>query len=221
MSNRTTPLTEALYEYVLATGVREPGVLRRLREETRRLPEANMQIAPDQGQFMALIAELIGARKALEIGTFTGYSALAVALALPEDGRLVTCDISEEWTAIARRYWREAGVAARIDLRLAPALETLDALVAGGEAGSFDFAFIDADKSEYGAYFERVLALLRPGGVMVLDNVFRDGRVAEAGEQDPGTEAIRALNARIHADARVSLAMVPIADGVTLARKRG
>jgi predicted O-methyltransferase YrrM len=220
MSNRTTPLTEPLYEYLLAHGLREHPVLRRLREETARLPEANMQIAPEQGQFMGLLAELVGARKTLDIGTFTGYSALVVALALPPDGRVVACDISEEWTAIARRFWREAGVEARIDLRLAPARETLDELIAVGEGDSFDFAFIDADKTGYDAYYERSLTLLRPGGLITIDNVFRGGGVADPAERDPGTEAIRVLNAKLHADPRVSLAMVPIGDGLTLARKR-
>ena len=168
MSNRTTPLIDPLYEYLLAHGLREHPVLRRLREETARLPEANMQIAPEQGQFMGLLAELVGARKTLDIGTFTGYSALVVALALPQDGRVVACDISEEWTAIARRFWREAGVEARIDLRLAPARETLDELIAAGEGDSFDFAFIDADKTGYDAYYERALTLLRPGGLIVV-----------------------------------------------------
>lgn len=221
MSNRTTPLTDRLYAYLLAQTLREPDVMRRLREETARLPEANMQIAPEQAQFMALLVELMGARKALELGTFTGYSALAVALALPEGGRLVTCDLSEEWTAVARRYWREAGVEARIDLRLGPALETLDGLIAGGEAASFDFAFIDADKRRYDAYYERTLVLLRPGGLVTIDNVFRDGTVAEPAERDAGTEAIHALNQKIHGDERVSLSIVPIGDGLTLARKRG
>ncbi len=220
MSNRTTLLTDRLYAYFLAHTLREPEVMRRLREETMGMEEANMQIAPEQAQFMSLLVELIGARKALEVGTFTGYSALAVALALPEDGRLVTCDLSEEWTAVARRYWRDAGVEARIDLRLGPALETLDELIAAGEGASFDFAFIDADKTNYDAYYERTLELLRAGGLVVIDNVFWDGTVAEPATKDPSTDAIRALNRKIHGDERVSHSMVPIGDGLTLARKR-
>jgi caffeoyl-CoA O-methyltransferase len=220
MSNRTTLLTDRLYDYFLANFLREPKVLARLRAETARMAEAHMQIAPEQGQFMAFLVELIGARRAIEIGTFTGYSSLAVALALPPDGRLVACDVSPEWTGIARRYWTEAGVADRIDLRLGPALETLAALETEGQSGSFDFAFIDADKVSYDAYFEACLRLVRPGGLIAVDNVLWDGRVADPAADDPSTKAIRALNAKLHADPRVSLAVVPIGDGLALARRR-
>lgn len=220
MANRTIALSDGLYDYLLDVSLREPDVLRRLREETAKIPAAAMQIAPEQGQFMALLVELMGARKAIEVGTFTGYSSLSVALALPPGGRLVTCDVNAEWTNVARRYWAEAGVADRIDLRLGPALETLDALIAEGEAGTFDFAFIDADKTEYDAYYERILTLLRPGGLVSVDNVLWSGRVIDTAKQDSDTRAIRAFNEKIHADPRVSLSLVPIGDGLTLARKR-
>ncbi len=220
MTRRSIPLTEALNDYLVRVSVREPPVLRRLREETAELENASMQIAPEQGRLMALLVEVIGARRALEIGTFTGYSSLVVALALPDDGTLVACDVSEEWTAVARRYWAEAGVAHKIDLRLAPALETLDALLAAGEGGSFDFAFIDADKEPYPAYYERVLRLLRPGGLVLVDNTLWSGRVVDPDVRDAATEAIRAFNAKLAADDRVSLSMLPVGDGVTLALKR-
>ncbi|MGB8275045.1 MAG: class I SAM-dependent methyltransferase [Alphaproteobacteria bacterium] len=220
MSNRPTPLTNRLYDYFLKQSLREPEVMARLRAETALLPYANMQIAPEQGQFMAFLAELTGARKAIEIGTFTGYSALAIVLGMGASGRLVACDTSAEWTTIARRYWAEAGVAERIALRLAPALDTLAALETEGESGSFDFAFIDADKANYDNYFESCLKLLRPGGLIAIDNVFWDGRVADPGADDPDTRAIRALNAKLHRDPRVALSMVPIGDGLTLALKR-
>lgn len=219
MSNRTLTIDDRLYDYMLAVSLREPAILRRLREETAALAESAMQIAPEQGQFMAFLVESLGVRRALEIGTFTGYSALTVALALPADGRLIACDVSEEWTAIARRYWREAGVADKIDLRLGPALDTLDRLIADGESGGFDFAFIDADKENYDGYFERVLALLRPGGVIAVDNVLWSGRVADPGDDDADTRAIRAFNRKLHEDRRISLSLLPIADGLTLARK--
>ena len=179
-----------------------------------------MQIGPDQGQFMALLVELMGARNTLEVGTFTGYSALAMALALPNDGRLVACDVSEEWTAIGRPYWEEAGVADKIDLRLAPALETLDALLAEGLAGTFDFAFIDADKEGYEAYFERALELIRPGGLIALDNTLWEGKVLDPQVTDVNTEAIRRINTKLARDERVTLSLLPIGDGLTLARKR-
>ena len=213
-------IDDALYDYVLDVSLREADVLRRLREETARMPGAVMQVAPDQGQFMALLVELIGARRTIEVGVFTGYSSLAVALALPADGRIVACDVSEESTAVARRYWEEAGVADKIDLRLAPALETLDGLIAAGEAGTFDFAFIDADKTEYIDYYERALALLRPGGLVCVDNVLWSGKVADPAVSDADTLAIRAFNDKLADDARVSLSLLPIADGLTLARKR-
>ena len=213
-------MDEDLNAYLREVSVREPDVLRRLREETAELEGAGMQISPEQGQLMALLVELLGARKALEVGTFTGYSALRVALALPADGKLVACDVSEEWTAVGRRYWEEAGVDGKIDLRIAPALETLGSLIAGGEAGTFDIAFIDADKENYEVYYERVLELVRPGGMVLIDNVLWDGKVIDAENQETGTKAIRALNAKLHGDARVTLSMIPIGDGLTLARKR-
>lgn len=220
MSRRTLPLDERLYEYLLSVSLREPDVLRRLREETARHPQAEMQIAPEQGQFMGLLARLIGARKCLEVGVFTGYSALAVALALPYDGRLVACDVSEEFTSIGRRYWREAGVEPLIRLELGPALETLDALLADGEGSTFDFAFIDADKPNYAHYVERTLALLRPGGLMAIDNVLWSGKVADPSVHDPDTDAIRALNEQLLGDDRIDLSLLPVGDGLTLARKR-
>lgn len=220
MSNRSIQLDDALYAYLLENSLRETDVMRRLREETAALPGSGMQIAPEQGQFMALLAQLMGARRCLEVGTFTGYSALAVAQALPADGRLVACDVNAETTAVARRYWQEAGVADRIELRLAPALQTLDGLLAEGAAGSFDFAFIDADKTSYDGYYERTLRLLRTGGLIAVDNVLWDGAVINSSRQDADTEAIRALNAKIAADQRVSCSMLPLGDGLTLAFKR-
>jgi caffeoyl-CoA O-methyltransferase len=221
MTRRTEPLTDEVYDYLVDVSVREPDVLRRLREETAPMEMSAMQIGPEQGQFMALLVQLVGARSVLEIGTFTGYSALVVALALPGDGHIVACDVSEEWTSIARRYWAEAGVAHKIDLRLAPALDTLDGLLTGGHAGSFDFAFIDADKANLRAYYERALELVRVGGLIVIDNVLWSGRVADAGVTDEDTRAIRALNTALKDDARVSLSMIPVGDGLTLAMKRG
>jgi len=220
MTRHSIPLTEELNDYLVRVSVREHPMLRRLREETAALENASMQIAPEQGRLMALLVEAIGARRALEIGTFTGYSALVVALALPDDGTLVACDVSEAWTAVARRYWAEAGVAHKIDLRLAPALQTLDDLLAVGEGASFDFAFIDADKESYAAYYERTLRLLRPGGLVAVDNTLWSGRVVDAEVRDASTEAIRAFNAKLAGDDRVSLCMVPVGDGVTLAMKR-
>lgn len=220
MSNRTLPLDENLLGYLRSVSLREPELLVRLRDETAAMPSAGMQIAPEQGQFMGLLVELLGVRRALEVGTFTGYSALCIARALPDEGKLVCCDVNEAWTAIARRYWREAGVESRIDLRIAPALETLDALLINGETGSFDFAFIDADKRNYPDYYERCLSLLRPGGLLVVDNTLWGGAVADPEDKSEDTEAIRALNRRLHGDARVSLSLLPIGDGLTLARKR-
>ena len=219
MSPRTVNLTDRLYDYLQQSSLREPPLLARLREETAKLPGAMMQIAPDQGQFMALLVRLIGARRCLEIGIFTGCSALWVALALPEDGRLVACDVNPDTTAIGRRYWAEAGVADKIDLRLAPAKETLDRLIAEG-ARDFDFAFIDADKAGYDGYYERVLTLLRPGGLVAVDNVLWGGSVADPAVQDKDTMAIRALNAKVREDDRVDQALLTIGDGLLLARKR-
>ena len=213
-------IPENIYSYLASVSVREPAVLRRLREETASHPRATMQITPDQGQFMALLMQLMGARRTLEVGVFTGYSSLAVALALPADGQIVACDVSDEYTSIARRYWKEAGVEHMIDLRLRPALETLRRLVAGGGGGTFDFAFIDADKANYEGYYESALELLRPGGLIMIDNVLWSGRVADPAENDPDTAAIRALNEKLHADSRVTLSMLSIGDGVTLALKR-
>lgn len=220
MSVATTPLTPALHRYLLQTCVKESELLARLRQETAALPDAGMQISPEQGQFMALLVELSAARRTLEVGVFTGYSSTVVALALPPDGKLVACDVSDEWTQMARRYWQLAGVASKIDLRLGPALVTLDALLAAGEAGSFDFAFIDADKGGYDAYYERCLSLLRPGGLLAVDNALWSGRVADAADQSESTRAIRALNRKIASDPRVSASLVPIGDGLYLARKR-
>jgi predicted O-methyltransferase YrrM len=219
MARRTMPLTEALHDYMLDVSLREPDVLRRLREETVHHAMAECQIAPEQGQFMALLVKLIAARRTLEIGTFTGYSAAWVALALPVDGQVIACDVSEKWTAVARRYWREAGIAGRIDLRLAPAVETLEKLVETGQEDSFDFAFIDADKPNYDAYYEYCLRLVRPGGLIALDNTLAQGRVVESTGSEY-TRAIKALNEKLHADARVDISLVPIADGLTLARRR-
>lgn len=220
MSTNSLALSPALYDYLLSVSLRESDLQRRLREETGRLAERGMQIAPEQGQFMALLVELTGAQRALEIGTFTGYSALSVAQALPATGRLIACDVSEEWTAIGRRYWAEAGVADKIDLRIAPALETLQGLLAAGEADRFDMAFIDADKENYEGYYEACLQLMRPGGLILIDNVLWDGSVVDPAKQDADTKAIRALNEKLHDDARITLSMIPLADGLTLCRKR-
>jgi caffeoyl-CoA O-methyltransferase len=220
MSNRTITMTDALYDYLLQVSVREPPVLRRLREFTSRRPHAGMQISPEQGCFMALLVEMIGAKRCIEVGTFTGYSSTAVALALPARGKLICCDVSEDYTTVARKFWREAGVEKKIELRLAPAKRTLDDLLRKGQAGKFDFAFIDADKENYGAYSERVLKLLRPGGVAAIDNVLWGGSVLDAKDQSVDTKAIRAFNKKLKSDKRVSISLVPIGDGLTLARKR-
>jgi caffeoyl-CoA O-methyltransferase len=221
MSRILISVTDALKDYIATQGVSEAPALARLREATQGMRGAGMQISPLQGQFMALLVRAIGARRCLEIGTYTGYSALAVALALPADGRLIACDINAEWTAMAPRHWRDAGVADKVQLRLGPALDSLDALVAERQAGAFDFAFIDADKTNYDAYYERCLTLLRPGGLIAIDNVLWGGRVADPKADDEDTRAIRALNAKIHGDARVHATIVPIGDGVMLAFKHG
>jgi predicted O-methyltransferase YrrM len=211
---------EEISDYLLSVSLREPPILRRLREETAAHPRANLQISPEQGQFMALVIQLMGARRTLEVGVFTGYSALAVALALPPGGQIVACDINEEFTSVARRYWKEAGVEHLIDLRIRPAMETLTDLIAQGERGRFDFAFIDADKTNYENYYECILELLRPGGLIMVDNVLWSGRVLDASDQTPDTVAIRAFNQKLLADSRVTLSMIPLGDGVTLALKR-
>ncbi len=219
MSTRTLTLNDDLYQYLLDVSLRETPIQRRLREETARMEMAGMQISPEQGQFMALLVALMGARNTLEVGVFTGYSALCVAGALPEDGRILACDVSEEWTSIARRYWKEAGVDGKIELRLAPATETLAALIKGGEKGRFDFAFIDADKENYGVYFEQCLELLRPGGLIAVDNTLWSGSVLDAEDQSKDTKAIRELNKALRKDSRIRLSLVPIGDGLTLAMK--
>ena len=219
MSNKTFTLSDDLYEYLFENSVREPDILRRLREETARDSMARMQIAPEQGQLMQLLVRLMGARRYLEVGVFTGYSSLAVALALPAGGRIVACDVTENWTRMARRYWAEAGVAEKVDLRLAPALQTLDGLIAGGAAGSFDFAFIDADKTGYSAYYERALTLVRTGGLIAVDNTLWEGRVADPKARDADTRAIRDFNRRLRDDPRVHQCLVPIGDGLSLAIK--
>ena len=221
MSRRTLGLSDRLYDYLLDTSLREPPTFRRLRAENAKLPWGGMQISPEVGQFLALVVEMLGAKRALEIGTFTGYSALWVAAALPRAGRLVACDISREYTDIAKRYWRRAKVAAKIDLRIGPALDSLDRLLADGEAGGFDFAFIDADKENYDGYYERCLALLRPGGVIAFDNVLWGGSVADPNRNSPETRALRRIARKVHKDPRVTVSLLPIGDGLLLARKRG
>jgi caffeoyl-CoA O-methyltransferase len=220
LSTRTHGIDERLWRYLVDVTVQEPPLLASLREETARLPQAGMQISPEQGRFMAFLVELVGARRYLEVGVFTGYSSLAVALALPADGRVVACDRNEEWTRIARRYWRAAGVEDKIELRIGHALETLDALTASGAAGSFDFAFFDADKEGSLEYYERGVELVRQGGVIAFDNAIWDGRVADPDDRAASTLGVRALNARVCSDARVSATLVPIGDGLLLARKR-
>lgn len=219
MTKQTLGLEQHIYDYLQSVSLREPEILRQLRHETDQHPLSQMQISPEQGQFMALLVQLMGANKTLEVGVFTGYSSLIVALALPPSGKVVACDVSEEYTAIARRYWQQAGVADKIDLHIAPAMDTLDRLLANGEAETFDFAFIDADKSSYDGYYERALQLVRPGGLIAIDNVLRSGRVADPQVQDNGTKTIRALNQKLHQDSRITLSLVPIADGLTLALK--
>ena len=221
MSTQHLELSGELWEYIRRVSVREPDVLRRLREETAPLPMSRMQISPEQGQFMGLLMRLLGARLAIEVGVFTGYSSISVALALPDDGRIIACDVSPEWTSIARRYWSEAGVAHKIDLRLQPAVETLDALLEEGRAGSFDFAFIDADKSNYLNYYERCLELVRPGGLIAVDNVLWHGSVIDPAKQDEDTLEIRRFNLLVSEDERVWVSLLPLSDGLTLAVKRG
>ena len=219
-SSKSLGLSPKLYSYVQSVSLRESDLLGQLRQETAHLPMGAMQVAPEEGQFMALLAQLIGAKKTLEIGVFTGYSTLALALALPPDGKIVACDISEDYTAIARRYWQAAGIDHKIDLHLAPALHTLDQLLAEGHANTFDFVFIDADKENYAAYYERSLTLLRPGGVVAVDNVLWFGSVADSTKQDDVTVAIRNLNQKISQDSRVNISLLTIGDGLTLAMKK-
>ena len=216
---RYLKLDDTVYRYVLANTLREHPEQTALRVATRSLPQAGMQISPEQGQFMALLVQLIGARRAIEVGVFTGYSALSVALALPHDGRLLACEIDETPTLMARPHWERAGVAGKIDLRIAPALQTLDGCLAAGEAGAYDFAFVDADKTAYDDYYERCLRLLRRGGLLVLDNTLRGGAAAHPSDR-PDTRAIQALNTKVHRDERVDMVLLPFSDGVTLARKR-
>ena len=220
MSSSTLQLNEKVHDYLLGHSLRESTVCQQLREETKPMKMGMMQVSPEQGQFMAFLVELTGTRKAVEVGTFTGYSALCVAQALPEEGTLVCCDVSEEWTAVGKKYWEQAGVSDRIDLRIGPAVDTLKAMCDSGEEGSFDFGFIDADKTNYQYYYEHVLALLRSGGLLLIDNVLWGGSVANPEKTDKDTEAIRALNTFLHHDDRVSLSMLPVGDGLTLALKR-
>lgn len=220
MSRRSLTITDQIADYLMSHGVRESDSARALRAETAKLPWAMMQISPEQGALMQMLVRLTGARHTLEVGTFTGYSALVVAEALPADGTIIACDVSDEWTQIGRRHWRAAGVESKIDLRLRPAVETLDALIDEGKAGRFDFAFIDADKSNYDAYYERALTLVRAGGLIGIDNTLWSGAVVDEHRTDDDTVAIRTLNAKVHADRRVDVVLVPIGDGLTLARKR-
>ena len=219
MSNRTLQLTDNLYDYVLAHSLREHPTQTALREATRGHERATMQISPEQGQFMAMLVKLTGARNTIEVGVFTGYSALSVALALPDDGHILACDISDEYTRIGKPFWEQAGVAAKIDLQLGPALATLDARLKAGEAGLYDFAFIDADKVNYDGYYERCLQLVRPGGLIAIDNTLWSGRVAERADSDD-TTALQVLNIKLHHDHRVDLSLLPLGDGLTLARRR-
>ena len=220
MEKNSPVLSEKVYKYLLSVSLKEAEILTKLRQETDLHRAKIMQISPDQGQFMALLVKLLGAKKTLDIGVFTGYSSLVVALALPKDGRVIACDRDPEATAIARRYWQEAGVEDKIDFRLAPALDTLDSLISGEEAETFDFAFIDADKRNYDNYYERCLTLLRSGGILAIDNVLWSGRVADPKDIDKRTIAIREFNQKVYQDDRVEISMLPIADGLTLAVKK-
>jgi predicted O-methyltransferase YrrM len=220
MSDRTITLDDQLYNYLTSVSLREPQILRQLRTHNAEYPQGHMQVSPEQGQFMGLLLKLMGAKRVLEVGVFTGYSSLSMALALPLDGSIVACDISLEATDVARRYWQEAGVISKIDLRIAPALETLDSLIQQGHSNSFDLAFIDADKGNYPNYYERCLQLVRPGGIVAVDNVLWYGRVADPQVTDSRTNIIRQLNQQIHQDDRVEMSLLPIGDGLTLARKK-
>ena len=220
MSDYTLNLTPEVYAYFHKVSLREPKVLKELREKTHTMSMGHMQISPEQGQFMRLLMELMQAKKTLDIGTFTGYSALSVALALPDNGKVIACDVNVEWTTVAKRYWEMAGVAHKIDLRLAPALDTLQGLIDAGQSETFDFAFIDADKLNYLNYYEKALTLSRPGGLIAIDNVLWDGAVADPSIDDPNTKAIRHVNEVLSKDERVTLSMLPLGDGLTLLRKR-
>lgn len=220
MSPKTISLSEAVSNYLQAVTVNEPPVLRELREETQKLPGAGMQIAPEQGQFMRLLVQLLGAKRCLEVGVYTGYSSISVALGLPADGLLIACDVNPETSSIARRYWERAGVLHKMRLELRPAVQTLTSLIDSKQSGSYDFAFIDADKESYEIYYELCLTLLRPGGLIALDNALWDGRVADPSVRDSSTSAIRAVNAKVIADDRVFSSLVPIGDGLLLARKK-
>ncbi len=219
MTRKTLNITDQIYDYLLSVSLKETDVQRELREETAKQPQAMMQISPDQGQFMALLVKLMGAKKIIEIGVFTGYSSLCMALAMPDDGHIVACDINKEYTDIARQYWRKAGVADKIELVLAPAIRTLDKLLAQGEQGTYDFVFIDADKPEYPDYYERSLQLIRKGGLIAIDNVLWYGKPADPVEKDKDTLAIRKFNQKLYQDSRVMISMLTIADGLTLALK--
>lgn len=220
MSDLTLTLTPQVYDYLIDHSLREPKTLADLRDETHKLSDFRMQISPEQGQFMGLLMEILGAKKTLDIGTFTGYSALAVALALPRDGKVMAFDLSEEWTSIAKKFWQKAGMADKIELKLGPASESLNELIKRGENNTYDFAFIDADKANYDTYYEQALQLVRKGGIIAIDNVLWGGKVADASENDESTCCIRELNAKLLQDDRVTISMLPIGDGLTLARKR-
>jgi predicted O-methyltransferase YrrM len=220
VSRQNDNLSAELYDYILDNSLRDQPVLKRLREKTAELPMAGMQISPDQGQFMALLVGAIGAKRTLEMGVFTGYSSLVVALALPSEGKVVACDVSTEYTDIAKPFWEEAGVADKIDLRIGPALDTLDSLIQNGESGDYDFAFIDADKDAYSGYFERCLKLVRQGGLILLDNMFMGGRVHDPSADGDIVNAVRELNAALRDDSRIDVSLLPVGDGLTLARKR-
>lgn len=220
MSNSTINLTDELYAYLKSVSLRETELMEALRNETAKLPMSAMQIAPEQGQFMALITKLIGAKNVIEVGTFTGYSALAVAQALPDDGKLIACDVSEEWTSIGKRYWQQAGVADKIELHIAPALQTLDALLQNNMVGQFDMAFIDADKENYQHYYESCLQLLRSGGLIMVDNVLWGGSVIDDTNQKPETVAIRKFNEYLYQDQRVDISLIPVGDGISMVRKQ-
>jgi len=220
LKNVTTGLNPELYKYILSVSLRDPEVLQRLKEETSKHELAEMQTAVDEAQFMSLLIKMMNAKMALEVGVFTGYSSLTVALALPEDGKLIACDVSEEFTNVAKKYWKEAKVDHKVDLRIAPGVETLDKLIAEGRSGTFDFAFIDADKPNYDNYYERILQLLRVGGVILFDNVLWHNKIIDDTNQEDTTVALRKLNAKLHKDERVDISMLSIGDGVTIVRKR-